>query len=86
MTNEEMVARIQSGDKTLIGQVWEQNQGMINKIAWSYTNSNNPPDEREGKKYPNPDVLQELYLAMIDAVDSYSPDKGCVFLTYYNHG
>lgn len=86
MTNEEIVNRIQSGEKDLIADLWEVNQALVYKIAWHYTKPTGdypPYYDETGRQFPNPDILQELYLAMVDAVDSYNPDRGANFISFY---
>lgn len=73
MTNEQLVIRIQAGidvaDNML--QLWQQNQGIIGKLAVKYSNL----AESE-------DLKQEGYIALCTAVDHYRPDEGTSFLTY----
>ena len=73
MTNEQLVARIQSGEdvgnnmELLYGQV----KNFIRSIAWQYRDSG----EME-------DLEQEGYLALYPAIDNFDPGAGCKFLTY----
>lgn len=73
MTNEQLVIRIKAGidvaDNML--QLWQQNQGFINKIASRYRGY----EELE-------DLVQEGYIGLYHAVDGYNPDEGVSFLHY----
>lgn len=72
MTNEELVARIRAGIDTANNmlKLWEQNQGMIRKLANKY----NAYAELD-------DLLQEGYIGLCSAVDGYNPDEG-PFINY----
>lgn len=73
MTNEELVVRVQTGDDVLgnMLQLWEQTKAFIHTVALRYQGLADPED-----------LEQEGYLALYDAVDGYSPEKGYKFLTY----
>lgn len=67
MENEELVARIKAGIDTADNMLalWEQNRGMIGKLARRYS------------AYADiEDLQQEGYLALYDAIDGFKPDKG----------
>lgn len=72
MTNEELVCRIRSGidisDNML--KLWEQNQGMVRKLANKYSAYAEPED-----------LQQEGYIGLCNAVDGYNPDEG-PFINY----
>ena len=73
MENEELVARIKAGIDTADNMLalWEQNRGMIGKLARRYS------------AYADiEDLQQEGYLALYDAIDGFKPDKGVRFLSY----
>lgn len=73
MTNEELVARVQTRDDVPgnMLQLWEQTKAFIHMVALRYQGLADPED-----------LEQEGYLALYDAVDGYSPEKGYKFLTY----
>ncbi|NSE52383.1 sigma-70 family RNA polymerase sigma factor [Coprococcus eutactus] len=73
MTNEELVEKIQTGiDVTEnMYQLYEQNSGMIYKIAKKYTYAEDISD-----------LFQESYLALYKAAVKYKKDSGASFLTY----
>ena len=73
MTNEQLVIQLKAGIHTAeyMKQLWEQNRGMIGKIACKY------------KGYEDLDDLkQQGFLGLYDAVEGYNPDLGTSFITY----
>lgn len=73
MSNEELVARIKAGIDTADNMLllWEQNKGMICKIARKYS------------AYADiEDLQQEGYLALYPAIDGFNQDNGNKFLSY----
>lgn len=73
MDNEQLVARIQSGDNEAENmlQIWKQNKGFIAMIARRYSAG----AETE-------DLEQEGYIALCEAVQHYDPDRGMSFISY----
>lgn len=72
MTNEELVIRIRNHidvDDNIL-QLWQQNTGMIAQMAHKYRFM----AEKE-------DLQQEGYIALCDAVDHYTPERGGHFST-----
>lgn len=73
MTNEELVARIQSdideADNML--RLWQQNKGLIHTIARKYAAYEDIED-----------LEQQGYLGLCDAVQGYRPEVGAAFSTY----
>lgn len=73
MTNEQLVIQLKAGIHTAeyMKQLWEQNRGMIGKIACKY------------KGYGDLDDLkQQGFLGLYDAVEGFDPDQGTSFITY----
>lgn len=73
MTNEQLVIQLKAGIHTAeyMKQLWEQNRGMIGKIAYKY------------KGYGDLDDLkQQGFLGLYDAVEGYEPDRGIPFINY----
>ncbi len=73
MSNEELVKDIRDGirPKENIGQLYKQNLGFIYKIAKKYA------------AYAEmDDLMQEGFLALVDAVDQYDPEREARFSTY----
>lgn len=76
MSNEEMVAEIQAGRRELLGALWEQVERFIRRQA------NQRPDigavDRE-------DLYQSGYLALVAAVDSYTPERDMKFISWLTY-
>lgn len=72
MTNEELVERIRGGDADSIEKLLKNNQEYLYKLARRLSNN---PDVIE-------DLVQEGSIAILDAVASYEPERGTLFLTY----
>lgn len=73
MDNEQLVARIQTGENEAENmlQLWRQNRGFIATVARKYTRL----AELE-------DLEQEGYIALCEAVQHYDPDRGMSFIGY----
>lgn len=72
MENEELVARIRTGEASDdMLQLWRQNQGIIHQIARKYCGM----AEME-------DLLQESYLGLHEAVQHYDTEQGVPFVNY----
>lgn len=77
-TNEELVQAIQdlqdSGKdaRELLGELYEQNQKFIIKLARNYSGT-----------VEIDDLMQEGFLALVDAVTRYDTKTGCTFLNYF---
>lgn len=73
MSNEELVTEIQAGRRELLGTLWEQVERFIRRQA------NQRPDtgavDRE-------DLYQSGYLALVEAVDSYTPERDMKFISW----
>ena len=73
MNNEQLVARIQSGDNEAENmlRLWRQNKAFIAMIARRYSAG----AEME-------DLEQEGYIALCEAVQHYDPERGMSFIGY----
>ena len=71
MTNEELVILIQQGDKERIAELYQQNTGIIEKIAHSFT----AYEEKE-------DLMQVAFFGLVRAVELWKPDAGTLFISY----
>lgn len=72
-SNEKLVELIRSGIEPAAHmlQLWQQNRGLISKIAGRY----NGYEDME-------DLKQQGYIGMCDAVKGYCPEKGIPFVNY----
>lgn len=73
MDNEQLVARIQTGENEAENmlQLWRQNRGFIATVARKYT-----------RLAELGDLEQEGYIALCEAVQHYDPDRGMSFIGY----
>lgn len=71
ITIEEMVSRIQGGERDLIGELWDR----IHDFVWKLVNEMHDEDQEE-------DLEHECYLGLLDAVEHYDADQDVKFLTY----
>lgn len=73
MTNEQLVARIRTGENEAdnMFQLWKQNKGFIYKVARRFSGYAEMDD-----------LMQEGYLGLDEAVRQYRADKDAGFLTY----
>ena len=76
MTNEQLAARIRSGENVgnNMAALYDQVKDFIHAMAYKYHGQG----ELE-------DLEQEGFLALYDAIDHYEADKGVKFLTYASH-
>lgn len=76
MTNEQLAARIQSGENVgnNMAALYDQVKDFIHAMAYKYHGQG----ELE-------DLEQEGFLALYDAIDHYEADQGVKFLTYASH-
>ena len=73
MSNEELVALIQAGDRDRIVELWHQVQRMVYKQAARWAGLGGTTIE---------DMTQAGFIAVLRAVDSYDPSRGTKFSTH----
>lgn len=73
MSNEELVALIQAGDRDRIVELWHQVRRMVYKQAARWAGLGGTTIE---------DLTQAGFIAMLRAVDSYDPSRGTKFSTH----
>lgn len=73
MTNEQLVARIQAGEDEAGNMLtlWQQNKGFIAMFARKYSS-----------QAEFDDLMQEGYIGLCKAVQSYDPERGFSFISY----
>lgn len=71
ITNEQLVARYQSGDHAARQELITRNMGLV----WRVVRKTVHPAEAD-------DVAQECVFALVDAADKYDPSKGAAFSTW----
>lgn len=78
MTNEELAAIVQSGERDRLIELWQQVRRMALKeaVRWAAYHSNGVETD---------DLEQAGFLALMRAVDSFDPTAGAGFSTWYYH-
>ena len=76
ISNEEMALKIRDGDQDLILQLWERVRPFIAKMANEKLRSF-PSQAADAE-----DLIQSGYLALVDAVRTFTPDMECTFTTW----
>lgn len=79
MSNEELVAQIQTGAIERMGELWEQVAGLV---KWKAKRIMTVLEGRPGRGVEFEDLCQSGYLAMVAAVDTYDPAAGGTFSTW----
>ena len=76
MTNEELAAMVQSGERDRLIELWQQVRRMALKeaVRWAAYHSNGVDEE---------DLEQAGFIALMRAVDSFDPTAGAKFSTWY---
>lgn len=78
MSNEELALHIQKGDAGKLEELWQAVKGLA---AWR---AKQMLTALEGKRgITMDDFMQESFLALVRAVDTYNPDSGALFSTWY---
>ena len=78
MTNEELAAAIREGHTELCATLWSQIDQFVKVKANDYLHG-----ETSFRGATVEDLQQSGYLAMVAAVNGYDPNKGVMFLTYF---
>lgn len=80
MTNEQLVTLIQSGNRDLLPELWEQTERLIKMLIIRYAKSKVLPNSMDID-----DLLQCGYFALLQAVRAFKADKEYKFTTYLNY-
>lgn len=74
MTNEEIITK---GGDNVPELLWENNQGIIRRVAWHWSHTGRASDlPVNEQKTLYEDLIQCGYLAVVDAYEHYEPSKG----------
>ena len=73
MSNEELVMEIQAGRRELLGTLWEQVERFIRRQATNWPH---------GGAIDLDDLTQAGYIALVEAVDSYTPERDMKFISW----
>ena len=80
MSNEELVAAIQAGDTERMGALWEQVAGLC---CWKAKQVMTALDLRGSScGVELDDLMQTGYIALVNAVETYQPEKNIKLATY----
>lgn len=79
MSNEEIVARIQAGEQELMGELWEQVDGLV---KWKAKHVMTALDGRGGCGVEFGDLYNSGFPAMVAAVETYQAESGS-FSTWF---
>ena len=79
MSNEELVAVIQTGATERMGELWEQVEGLV---KWKAERIMTVLEGCPGRGIEFEDLYQSGYLAMVAAVNTYDPAAGSAFSTW----
>lgn len=71
MTNEQLCVMYQSGNKEVIGDLYKNNSGLIEKIIRRYKGVEDLDDLR-----------QESYFGLVRAAELWNPEKDVLFMSY----
>ena len=80
MTNEELAVRIQSGQRELIPQLWEQTKGFVKLSAKKYYTTAVVSRDNVGCELE--DLIQEGFFALLNSIKCFKPESGYTFLTF----
>lgn len=80
MTNEELALAIQAGDQSKVQELWEQTK----KLLYSLVNRRYAVLELSGDtaSVDREDLQQAAFLALVEAIKYYDPEKGYQFTAY----
>ena len=82
MTNEELVALIQAGERDRLPELWEQVERYVafraNRLLIAMG-----PDKAACAGVEFGDLYNSGYFALVDAVERYDPEAGAKFITFF---
>lgn len=79
MTNEELVERIQAGERELLLELWQQVERFVAMRSRMRVRALNG-----GGGVTEDDLIQSGYIAMLSAVDGFDPEQGMAFIGWLN--
>lgn len=83
MTNEELVAMIQAGERDRMPQLWSQVERFVAKRANHIMTMYAAGYMANSGGVEFDDLYNSGYLALVAAVDTYKPDKGMKFISWF---
>ena len=83
MSNEELALAIRQGDQGRTLELWEQVNGLVKRKALQIMTALQLSGNPRGVEFD--DLYQTGYLAMVAAVETYSPERGANNKSYIIH-
>lgn len=81
MTNEELVEKIQQGERDLLPQLWEQVERLITKIAVRWARATERSSNTQAMEFAE-ELVHTGYIAVVEAVDTFDAEQKCSFTTH----
>lgn len=83
MTNEELVALIQAGERDRLPELWEQVERFVALQANRLLHAMGP-DRAALAGVEFGDLYNSGYFALVDAAERYDPEAGAKFITFFS--
>lgn len=81
MTNEELVEKIQQGERDLLPQLWEQVERFVAKVAMRWAKAVEPDNISQAIEFSE-ELIHTGYIAVVEAADTFDATHGAVFITH----
>lgn len=83
MTNEELAVMAKAGDRSALAALWEQNTGLLATLFRRLYVRAGARVAQTGVTWE--DVEQCFFLAVVNAVRTYEPERGMLFSTFLGY-
>lgn len=82
MTNEELVEKIQQGERDLLPQLWEQVERFVAKVAVRWAKAAvGPAKVAEWMEFAD-ELIHTGYIAVVEAAETFDATRECAFMTH----
>lgn len=81
MTNEELVEKIQQGERDLLPQLWEQVERFVAKVAVRWAKAIEPDNVLRAIEFSE-ELIHTGYIAVVEAAEAYSPEQDATFVHF----
>ena len=85
MTNEELVSKIQAGERELITELWLQIERFVKQQAYKFASYERWSSVCASAGITDEDLYVAGYFALENAIEKYDADKEASFLTYFGN-